>query len=257
MSQNVELSSLDTRYEGCRLRDDAREARLLASLAVRGVEQPLAGVDTPAGRLLLNGEQARFVVELLTLHGMTLSQVAELLSRSKAWVSTRRGLMDEMGETIERILFQGAFPVYCYLYTLRPFRRMKSVTRQQLERFVQCVAGQRLSVREIEFLAHAYFRGSAALVQAIEEGKLGWALEQMHSVPPDAEGCNEFERVLLHDLHSLRKLQDRVLLKCQSSNQFTSRAFYAQAHLLSSGLLGRCETFTQAMREFHDRCGRG
>ena len=55
MSEIVELSSLDLRYEGHRLRDDAREARLLASIAERGIEEPLEGVDTPAARFLLNG----------------------------------------------------------------------------------------------------------------------------------------------------------------------------------------------------------
>ncbi len=37
MSENVELSSLDLRYEGHRLRDPAGEARLRASIAERGV----------------------------------------------------------------------------------------------------------------------------------------------------------------------------------------------------------------------------
>jgi len=55
MSQPVELSTFNLRYEGYRLRDQAREARLLASLALRGIEEPLQGVDTPAGRFLLNG----------------------------------------------------------------------------------------------------------------------------------------------------------------------------------------------------------
>ncbi|RPI79562.1 MAG: chromosome partitioning protein ParB, partial [Planctomycetaceae bacterium] len=167
MSQSVELSTLNPRYEGYRLRDEAREARLLASLAARGIEEPLQGVDTTSGRFLLNGfkryrcarklgiqsvpyeslgeeeaagivrlmrtsrdqalgilEQARFVVDLLTLHELSLSEVAELLSRSKAWVSMRRGLLEEMGEPIQRILFAGAFPAYSYMYTLRPFSRM-------------------------------------------------------------------------------------------------------------------------------------
>jgi ParB-like chromosome segregation protein Spo0J len=122
MSQLVELSSLDLRYEGYRLRDNAREARVLASLAERGIEHPLEGVDTPAGRLLLNGfkrvrsakklgidsvpyvslgteeamgilslmrastdkalsllEQARFVADLLTVHGLSLAEIEERL----------------------------------------------------------------------------------------------------------------------------------------------------------------------------------
>ena len=143
MREIVELSSLDLRYEGHRLRDDAREARLLASIAERGIEEPLEGVDTPAARFLLNGfkrcrsarklaiecvpyvslgeeeatgilklmrastdkglgilEQARFVVDLVSIHGMSVAEVAQTLSRSKGWVSMRRSLLgrDEPGD---------------------------------------------------------------------------------------------------------------------------------------------------------------
>jgi hypothetical protein len=298
MSQNVEWSSLNLRYKDCRLRDDGREARLLASIASRVIEEPLEGVDTPDGRLLLNGfkryrcaeklgilavpyaslgqdeaagivslmrvsrdkalgilEQARFTTDLLTIHGLSVSEVAEMLSRSKAWVSMRRGLVEEMGETIQRILFRGTFPVYCYMYTLRPFRRMNSVTREQLERFVRSVAGKQLSVRDIGLLADAYFRGPASLREAIEEGKVGWTLEQMKRVPEDEEGCSELERVLLKDLQLLAKSMQRVLAKCQSP-ELKSRAFYAQAHLLTGSLLTHDETFRERMRQFHDRCGR-
>ena len=55
MSQTVERSSLDLRYEDYRLRNSAAEARLLASISERGIEEPLGGVDTPQGRLLLDG----------------------------------------------------------------------------------------------------------------------------------------------------------------------------------------------------------
>lgn len=55
MSETVERSSLDLRYESYRLRNGAAEARLLASIAERDIEQPLRGVDTPQGRLLLDG----------------------------------------------------------------------------------------------------------------------------------------------------------------------------------------------------------
>lgn len=298
MSENVELSTLDLRYEGHRLRDDAREARLLASIAERGIEVPLDGVDTPESRFLLNGfkrfrcakklgidcvpylslgqeeatgivnlmrvstdkalgilEQARFIVDLLTIHGLSVAEVAETLSRSKAWVSMRRSLLEELSQPLRQILFRGTFPVYCYMYTLRQFRRMNSVTPDEIERFVKAVAGKRLSVRDIELLAHGYFRGPVALREAIDGGKLGWSLEQMKSVPEDLEGCNEFERVLLKDLQILQKYMQRVMTKCHDP-RLTSRAFQAQANLLSGGLLSRFEPFRERMKEFHDRSGR-
>ena len=297
MSESVELSSLNLRYEDHRQRDPAREARLLASLAERGIEEPLEGVNTAEARFLLNGfkryrcakklgiaavpyvslgpeeatgilslmrgstdkglgilEQARFLVDLLTVHGLSLTEVAQTLSRSQGWISMRRNLLEEMSPAIQQILFRGVFPVYCYMYTLRPFRRMKSISPEEIERFMKAVSGQRRSVRDIELLAQGYFRGPASLRDAIMGGKLGWSLEQLKHVPEDREGCNEFERVLLHEMQTLRKSLQRVMLKCQDE-RLRSRAFYAQANLLTGGLLSQFEPFCERMREFYDRSG--
>ena len=297
MSESVELSTLDLRYEGYRLRDDAREAHLLASIAQRGIEEPLEGVDTSEARPLLNGfkrcrsakklgiecvpyvslgeeeatgilnlmrastdkglgilEQARFIADLLTVHGMSVAEVARTLSRSKGWVSMRRGLLEGMSPAIQEILFRGTFPVYSYMYTLRPFMRMNAGRQDEIERFVEAVAGQRRSVRDIELLAHAYFRGPASLREAIEGGKLGWSLDQLKRVPEDREGCNTFERGLLKDLELLQKSIERVMAGCHNP-RLTNRAFFAQANLLSGGLLGTLRTFCERMKEFHDRSG--
>lgn len=297
MAENVELNSLDLRYQDYRLRDDDREARLLSSIAQRDIEEPLEGVDTAAGRLLLNGfkryrcavklhigtvpyvslgeeeaagilqlmrvpadkglgilEQAKFVVDLLTLHGMELADVAETLGRSKSWVSMRSTLLKEMSDEVEKILFAGKFPVYCYMYTLRPFRRMNSATQQEIERFIQTIAGKRLSVRDIELLAAGYFRGPDSLREAIVQGKLNWSLEQMKNVPADAQGCNDFERVLLKDLQAIQKLMQRITAKCHRE-QLQSRAFFAEANLLLGSLLTKLKPFGERMKEFHDRSG--
>lgn len=298
MRETVELSSLDLRYEGHRLRDHAREARLLASIAQRGIEEPLEGVDTPDARLLLDGfkrcrsakklgiacvpyvslgaeeatgilslmrvstdkalgilEQARFLVDLVSIHGMSLAEVAETLSRSKGWVSMRRRLLEEMSPAIQEILFRGAFPVYSYMYTLRPFMRMNAGRRQEIERFVQVVAGQRLSVRDIELLAQAYFRGPASLREAIEGGNLGWSLDQLKHVPEDREACTALERGLLRELQALRKSMQRVMAQCHDP-RLASRAFLAQANLLCGGLLSTLASFGERMKEFYDRSGR-
>jgi ParB/RepB/Spo0J family partition protein len=297
MNQSVERTSLDLRFQTCRLRNDAAEARLLASIAERGIEQPLAGVDTPQARLLLDGfrrcrcaeklgiecvpyvswgeeetqgiaslmaacrqkplsilEQARFVVELLTTHQMSMAEVAEMLSRSKAWVSMRRGLLAEMSPAVQEILFRGAFPVYSYMVTLRPFMRINGVGQQEMERFVRAVAGGKLSVREIELLAHGYFRGTASLREAIDQGNWKWSLEQMQAVPEDPEGCNDFEGGLLRELERLLKAMQNVMTRCESS-RLRSRDFYAQANLLLASLLSRRESFFKKMEEFYDRSG--
>jgi hypothetical protein len=297
MSETVERTSLDLRFQTYRLRNDAAETRLLASIAERGIEQPLSGVDTSQGRLLLDGfkryrcakklaieclpyvslgeeeamgivslmrvakqstlsilEQARFVVELVTMHDMSIADVAETLSRSKAWVSMRRGLLKEMSQVVQEILFRGAFPVYSYMVTLRPFMRMNGVGQDEIERFVQAVAGQRLSVREIELLAHGYFRGPSSLRQAVDQGNWKWSLQQMQAVPDDPEGCNDVERALLRELERLLKSIGQVMTRCDDP-RLKTRAFHAQANLLVAGLLSRRESFFKKMEEFHDRSG--
>jgi len=199
-------------------------------------------------------EQARFVVDLLSIHGMSLAEIAQTLSRSKGWVSMRRSLLEEMSPAVREILFRGGFPVYCYMYTLRPFMRMNGECREEIERFVKAVAGRRLSVRDIELLAHAYFRGPASLREAIRGGKLNWSLEHLKNVPEDREGCSAPERGLLRELQMLRKLIERVMARCHDP-RLASRAFYAQANLLAAGLLSTLEPFGERMREFHDRSG--
>jgi hypothetical protein len=162
----------------------------------RGIEQPLEGVGTPQGRILLNGfkryrcaeklniasvpyislgddealaiaslmqrskdtdlnilEQAKFVVELLTVQQMRIADVAELLCRSKAWVCVRKSLLEEMNEEIQQVLLRGKFPVYSYMHTLRPLMRLNGIGQDKILRFIKAVAGQSLSVREIQLLA--------------------------------------------------------------------------------------------------------
>jgi hypothetical protein len=167
----------------------------------------------------------------------------------------RRTLLDQMSDEIQRLLFGGVFPVYSYMYTLRPFRRMNSISPERIEQFIKAVGGKRLSVRDIELLAQGYFRGPAALREAIDGGKLGWSLEQMKRVPEDAEGCSEFERLLLRDFELLGKCLGRVTVKCRDP-RLQSRAFYAQANLFAGGLLSHWEPFQASLKEFHDRSGR-
>jgi hypothetical protein len=297
MSETIERSTLDLRYQDHRLRDKAREARLLGSIVQRGIEQPLEGVDLPQGRILLNGfkryrcaeklsiesvpyvslgdeetlgiaalmqsskdkdlnilEQAKFVVELLTVQQMSIADIAELLCRSKAWVCVRKGLLEEMHEEVQQILLRGKFPVYSYMHTLRPFMRLNGIGQDKIIRFIRAVAGQSLSVREIQLLADGYFHGPENLQQAVDQGKWSWALEKMKAVPADPDGCSDFERSVLNDLERLQKSMQRVPVKCQN-RRLQSRAFFAQANLLTSGVLSMLGPFTQAMRKFHDRSG--
>jgi hypothetical protein len=140
------------------------------------------------------------------------------------------------------------------MVTLRPFMRMNGVERMDIARFVQAVAGNKLSVRQIELLAHGYFRGPSGLRQAIDQGRWKWTLQQMQSVPPNPDACSPFEGIVLRELERL--LQGMQTLETHwNSPRLTTRSFRAQAHLLLASLLARRDSFFRQMEEFYDRSG--
>lgn len=55
MANEVDLGSLDLRYESFRLKQPALEERLLSSMLQRGIEEPLEGVEVKHAKVLLNG----------------------------------------------------------------------------------------------------------------------------------------------------------------------------------------------------------
>lgn len=289
----VELASLDLRYEGCRLKQAAAEERLLASIAERGIEEALEGVEVSGGRVLLNGfkryrcarklrlgtvpyaslgrdeaaamigllrvsneralsilEQAAFLDELRGAQALSVAEIAARLSRSKAWVAMRLGLIGSMSGPVRKRLFAGAFPVYAYMYSLRPFMRMNG---PEVERFVVAVSGQNLSVREIEVLARAFFQGSEALREEIARGQIAPVLARLREPAMAADGCSERESRLLRDLEIVNRAMWRV--RARSGEKLSSGAFRAQARLLSEAILSRAAGFTETVKLIYDRSG--
>ena len=297
MATQIELSSLDLRYEAFRLKQAPLEQRLLSSIAERGIEEPLEGVAVQECSVLLNGfkryrcarklqidtvpytslgqdevmailnllrisnnralgilEQAAFIDELKHSRNLSVAQLAHELSRSKSWVSMRLTLLAEMSPTVRAQLFSGTFPVYAWMYHVRPFMRMNGVSQEQVEEFVVAVSGKGLSVRDVELLSNGYFRGPESFRQEILKGNLAFPLQRMRQAPRDPDGCTEFERVLLGDLEITQKYMQRVMAKSQDQ-RLQSRAFHAQCHLLTAGMLSRSQAFLQNLKQLHDRSG--
>ena len=132
---------------------------------------------------------------------------------------------------------------------------MNRVQDAEIEPFVLATSGQGLSVREVEQLAHGFFRGPESFRQEILKGKLALPLERLRQVPQSADGCSEFERVLLGDLELVQKYMQRVMGKSQMPARLTSRAFHAQSHLLTAGILSRARAFSDTIKQLHDRNG--
>jgi hypothetical protein len=140
------------------------------------------------------------------------------------------------------------------MYLLRQFMRMNGVKAEEIEEFVLALSGRGLSVREVEQLAHGFFRGPESFREEIRKGNLALPLERMRQVPQSPDGCSEFERVLLGDLELTQKYMQRVMGKSQDK-RIQSRAFHAQSHLLTGGILSRSRAFFDTLRQLHDRNG--
>ncbi|MCP4964738.1 MAG: chromosome partitioning protein ParB [bacterium] len=299
MTEDIELASLDLRYEGHRMKDPEQERKLLARILERGIERPLEGVTVDGERVLLHGfkryrcakklglgtvpyaslgsdeaagiigvlcassekglnilEQAQFIDELHQTHGMSPADIAETLSRSKSWVMMRLDLVSETSGVVREKILGGAFGVYSYMYTLRPFMRMADVSKKDIEGFVSAVSGKKLSVREIDKLAHGYFRGPEWFRKEIDNDNLTLVTARMKEVPDPPDRCDGFEGVMLRDLDSLSKSMQRMVIKTQDRRlAVPTGVFCSQANILLSGLLGRMSGFQQALRGLHDRTG--
>jgi hypothetical protein len=127
---------------------------------------------------------------LTDFRGLSVAEIAQQVGRSPAWVSLRLGVLAELSLVVRAALFEGAFPVYSYLYTLRPFRRLNGAAA--VEEFVAALRGKKLSARQIEQLAHGFFRGPESLREQIRQGHLALPLQQLKELPEDPDGCSEF-----------------------------------------------------------------
>ncbi len=297
MTQDVEIFSFDLRYEDHRMKHEGREKGLLSSILEYGIREPLEGVDTKEGRILLNGfkryrcakklgittvpytsygsdevmgiiqllrisntksltilEQARLVDNLKKVHGMNVSEIAGHLERSKSWVSMRIGILGEMSHCVRAKIFDGKFPVYSYMYTLRQFIRMNCVRKEEIDEFVKAVAGKPLSIREIEQLAYGYFRGCAEFREQVKKGNVTWVFDRMKEVAQDGDVCNALERGMLRDLEILQKYMQRVMGKSKD-RRLKNNSFYTQANLLAGGILSKINVFSRILRDFYDRSG--
>jgi hypothetical protein len=59
---------------------------------------------------------------------------------------------------------------------------------------------------------------------------------------------------MLTDLEIVQRYMQRVINKSQS-DRFKSTTFFAQANLLTAGILRQMEIFAKSVRQFHDKCG--
>lgn len=249
-------------HERCILLDGFKRYRCAISLKMETVPYiSLSGSEaqgivdllrTSNAKSLTILEQAKFIDQLKTVQQMSVSEIASQLEKSKAWVSVRLGIMKEMGDFVLGQILNGKFPTYAYMYILKPFIRINKNKKEEIDEFVRCTSGKNLSIRDIETLAHGYFKGSEAFRVQIKEGNILWGLEQIKKTISKTADCSEFEQGMLRDLEKVQTSMKRMICK-MVDKRLTSRSFHAMANLLSEGILEHAEHFFKGIKELYDK----
>lgn len=297
MVEQIEITSLDLRYESFRLKSKKVEHTLLASILDKGIQEPLKGVDAgEQTHILLDGfkryrcakklnigivpyhtfggneplgvirlirmsnakpltilEQAKMIEELQKKHRMTIPDIAGLLEKSKAWVSIRAGIFNQMSKYVMKRIFDGDFPAYSFMYTLRRFIRLNTISKTDIDDFVKAVAGKGLSIRDIELLAKGFFKGSEDLRQQIKQGDIAWGLSKLKESASQTSDCTTAEQKMLKDLEMVQRYMHKITLRIKDDD-LNNDAFQAQAGLLVQGIIKLMDRFSLAMETLYDKC---
>lgn len=224
--------------------------------AALGDDEPLGIIKlirTSVERPLTILEQAKMIDELENVHGMLHRDIADLLQKSKAWVSMRAGIIREMSPYVTKRIFNGDFPVYSYMYTLRKFIRMNCVSKIQIDEFVKSVAGKGLSIRDINLLATGFFKGSQDLQDLIKQGDIAWGLSKLKESAAQTPECTSSEQKMLKDLEAVQQYMQKITSRIKDDN-LNNDAFHAQAGLLVQEIIKFMDHFSLAMEMLDDRC---
>ena len=211
-------------------------------------------------------EQSKLIDELNKVYKMNVAEIAQLLEKSKGWVGMRLGMIEQMSECVMEKIFNGQFPAYSYMYSLRPFIRMNGIKKKEIDEFVGLVSGKDLSIRDLDILAHGYFNSVSLdsdsdsnkdnddFRQQLKNGDISWILSRLkeEEMMGAARDCTELERKVMRELESLRYFMGKMTYH-SSDSRLKSPCFCAQANSVISSILKKMKSFTRNLEVFHDR----
>lgn len=245
------------------LLDGFKRMRCARKLAITAVPYHSLGNDEAMGiidlmRESFSGglnviEQIKLIEALKTTHGLANSEIADYLDKSNAWVSIRVTMSQKLTPKIANHILSGKFPARSYLYGILPFTRVNKIKSKEIENFVDQVAGNHLTTREIDLLAGAFFKGAPDTKEQIKNGNLKWALQflKREEIAEQSE-CTSVEQSMLQ---GLKKAQTGItkINRHYQDKALRSGAFYAQANLLTKSILDSLSGFSTAIRSLYDR----
>ena len=198
-------------------------------------------------------EQSKLINELRNSYGMSIAEIADQLGKSKTWVRLRVETEKKISRCVAENILGGKFPARSYLYTIAPLTRVYGLKDEELDRFVNLVSGKKISTRDIDLLARAYFTGSARVVDQINNGKLEWSLAQLKKEQAQEWGqCTQVERKVLKHLESIQNNMQKFIIE-SGDNRLKTNIFWSQANLLTEAILEKMESFSTAISRFYDQ----
>lgn len=244
------------------LLDGFKRLRCSQKLGIQRAPMLSLGADEASGMLALlrqaNAhalsilEQAALVDELKARYHLSVTEIARHLECSPAWVSVRLGILSHMSEDVRAAIFSGKFPARSYLYTLHSFTRVNKIPQNEITQFVQAASGKNLSLRQIDLLAHGYFRGGRELKAQIEQGHISWTLDQLQKTQVrESPQMGQHEARVLLDLELAQKYLHRLLAGL-SRPSLAGNEFFAQADLIVEGILSVLPRFQKSLEVWHD-----
>ncbi|MCP4756947.1 MAG: chromosome partitioning protein ParB [Proteobacteria bacterium] len=247
------------------LLDGFKRLRCAGKLNIETVPCVSIGDDEATGILeLIRGsfskgldimEQAKLIDELKSGHGMSIAEIADRLGRSKAWVGLRAEMTGKISPCVTKSILAGGFPARSYLYTIAPLTRVNALKSEEVDRFINLVSGKKISTRDIDLLARAYFTGPGEIAEQMESGDLQWSLEQLKKNRDEEFGeCPQLERGVLNRLESVRSGMGKLAVE-SGDKRLAGNAFFAQAGVLAESILNQMEHFANAISRFYDQTG--
>lgn len=198
-------------------------------------------------------EQIKLIDALKSTHGFANSEIADYLDKSNAWVSIRVAMSQKLTPKIASHILSGKFPARSYLYGILPFTRVNKIKPEEIENFVDRVAGNHLTTREVDLLAGAYFKGTPDIREQIENGNLKWALQCLKIEGTNTQvPCTPLEQSILQGLKTVQNGITKIN-RHYKDKELHSGAFYAQANILTRSILDHLSGFSTAIRSLYDR----
>jgi ParB family transcriptional regulator, chromosome partitioning protein len=153
-------------------------------------------------------EEGWLIVELLDRHGLSQREVAQELRRSVSWVSRRVGLVQGLPASVEQALRRGILAPHAAAKYLLPLARANT---EHCERLMSGLAGERLSVREVERLYGGWKHADAMTREHIVAQPVLYLRAEASTQPDELLPSGDPAAPLFNDLHGIAGLARRAL----------------------------------------------